>query len=421
MQVGAEDASRYSAESEAAMRSMERLLGLSRRMETTVASSALLANVELANIEELILKLEVYKVFMGISQLRPEALPDETQCRLGQWYYDGEGREHFSRLPGYAALDPTTTMALALFLAVLLNQKTRGERVFRMSFYLPVILGFNTAVLLCWRLMLNTGTGIINQLWRAVASFPPIGYLLRGLIYVQEVFSAFFLGVNTGKFNLLTKVVEAGFPAANRVPLWVQSPMWTKMSVILLMVWGCGAMMLIFLAGLNNIPRELHEAAEVDGASGWQRFWKISFPLLTPYIFYNLVYALVSFPIGMLADRIGLKTILIAGLVLFAVVYAGFSFAATLPVFLSLFFLYGIYAAATEGISKALITNIARPADTATAIGFYTGFASLFTLAASSLAGFLWFALGPAVMFLVSAAGAGSVALFFFVYFIVKK
>ena len=61
-------------------------------------------------------------------------------------------------------------MALALFLAVLLNQKTHGERVFRMAFYLPVILGFNTAVLLCWRLMLNTGTGIINQLIRAIST-----------------------------------------------------------------------------------------------------------------------------------------------------------------------------------------------------------------------------------------------------------
>jgi multiple sugar transport system permease protein len=186
-------------------------------------------------------------------------------------------------------------MAVALFLAVMLNQKTRGERVFRMAFYLPVILGFNTAVLLCWRLMLNTGTGIINQLIRSLsAAFPPFGYLNRAIIYIQEVVTAFFLGLNTGKFNLLNKVIEAGFPADNRVPLWVQSPMWTKMSVILLMAWGCGAMMLIFLAGLNNIPKELHEAAEVDGASGWQRFWKISFPLLTPYIFYNLVVGMIS-------------------------------------------------------------------------------------------------------------------------------
>jgi multiple sugar transport system permease protein len=186
-------------------------------------------------------------------------------------------------------------IATALLLAVLLNQKTRGERIFRMAFYLPVILGFNTAVLLCWRLMLNTGTGIINQLIRALSTtFPPFGYVNRAVIFVVELVNAFFLGLSSGKYNLLLKVWEAGFPADNRVPLWVQSPLWTKMSVVMLMAWGCGAMMLIFLAGLNNIPKELHEAAEVDGANGWQRFWRLSFPLLTPYIFYNLVIGLIS-------------------------------------------------------------------------------------------------------------------------------
>jgi len=53
-------------------------------------------------------------------------------------------------------------------------------------------------------------------------------------------------------------------------------------------------MMLIFLTGLNNIPRELHDAADVDGANDWQHFWKISFPLLTPYVFYNLVVGLIA-------------------------------------------------------------------------------------------------------------------------------
>ncbi len=186
-------------------------------------------------------------------------------------------------------------LGFALFLAVLLNQKLRGERIFRMGFYLPVVLGFNTAVLLCWRLMLNTGTGIINQLIRAVSTaFPPFGLLNRAIIFVQEIITAFFLGLSSGKYNLLNQVLEIGFPAANRVPLWVQSPLWSKMSVVLLMVWGCGTMMLIFLAGLNNIPKELHEAAEVDGASAWQRLWKISLPLLTPYIFYNLVVGMIS-------------------------------------------------------------------------------------------------------------------------------
>jgi multiple sugar transport system permease protein len=187
-------------------------------------------------------------------------------------------------------------IAVALFLAVLLNKKTHGERVFRMAFYLPVILGFNTAVLLCWRLMLNTGTGIINQLIRAISNaFPPFSYLIRSLIFIEELISGFFLGLNSGKFSLLTRVWQAGFPAANRVPLWVESPLWTKMSVVLLMVWGCGAMMLIFLAGLNNVPRELHDAAEVDGANSWQHFWKITFPLLTPYVFYNMVVGLIAF------------------------------------------------------------------------------------------------------------------------------
>jgi multiple sugar transport system permease protein len=186
-------------------------------------------------------------------------------------------------------------MGVALLLAVLLNQKAKGERIFRMAFYLPVILGFNTAVLLCWRLMLNTGTGIINQLIRAATqAVPPLGYLTRAVIYVQEVVTALFLGLASGKFNLLLRVVEAGFPPDNRVPLWVQSPLWSKMSVVMLMIWACGAMMLIFLAGLNNIPKELHEAAAVDGAGAWQRFRKVSLPLLTPYVFYNLVVGLIS-------------------------------------------------------------------------------------------------------------------------------
>jgi methyl-accepting chemotaxis protein len=105
MHEGAQDAARFSEESEAAVHSMQHLMDLSRRMERAVTGSALLANVELANIEELTLKLEVYKVFLGISQLRPEELPDDTECRLGQWYYDGEGKARFARLPGYAALE----------------------------------------------------------------------------------------------------------------------------------------------------------------------------------------------------------------------------------------------------------------------------------------------------------------------------
>ena len=186
-------------------------------------------------------------------------------------------------------------IGVALFLAVLLNQKSRGERVFRMSFYLPVILGFNTAVLLCWRLMLTAGNGIVNQIIRGLSNvFPPFGYLNRLFVYVTEIINAFFLGIINGNFTLFNKTIATGFPAANRVPMWIQSPLWSKMSVVILMVWICGTMMLVFLAGLNNIPRELHEAAEVDGAGTWKRFWHISFPLITPYIFYNLIVGMIA-------------------------------------------------------------------------------------------------------------------------------
>jgi MFS family permease len=137
------------------------------------------------------------------------------------------------------------------------------------------------------------------------------------------------------------------------------------------------------------------------------------------YIFYNLVYALFSYPVGILADKVGLKAILILGLLIFSVVYTGMGFASTIAVFAILFFLYGIYAAATEGISKALISNIANRSDTATAIGFYTGFASIFSLLASSLAGLLWVIFGAQVLFLTSGIGVFCVVIY--MTFVVPK
>jgi MFS family permease len=128
------------------------------------------------------------------------------------------------------------------------------------------------------------------------------------------------------------------------------------------------------------------------------------------YIFYNLVYALASFPMGILADKFGLKRILIAGLVIFALVYAGFAFNSSVAGFIALFFLYGIYAAATEGISKAWITNISDKADTATAIGTFTAFQSICTLIASAMAGLIWMKGGPMATFLLSAAVTLAVA-----------
>ncbi len=134
--------------------------------------------------------------------------------------------------------------------------------------------------------------------------------------------------------------------------------------------------------------------------------------IITIYIFYNLVYAICAFPLGILADKIGLKKIFIAGLFVFTLVYGGMAYA-TLPIhFYGLFFLYGIYAAATEGISKAWISNISAKEDTATAIGTYSAFQSICTMLASSLAGIIWFTFGSKATFLISAKMAFVVVIY---------
>lgn len=130
------------------------------------------------------------------------------------------------------------------------------------------------------------------------------------------------------------------------------------------------------------------------------------------YVFYNLAFALLSFPAGALADRVGLRTMLVAGLLTFSVVYFFFGWAVSTLAFGTLFLFYGLYAACTEGISKALITHLAARSDTATAIGFYNSLASLMTLAASSVAGLLWYAIGPKAMFMISGTGVFAVAVY---------
>jgi MFS family permease len=125
--------------------------------------------------------------------------------------------------------------------------------------------------------------------------------------------------------------------------------------------------------------------------------------LIGIYIFYNLIFAIFAYPLGRLGDRIGLPKVFVLGLVLFSATYAGFAFADSAYLFLFLFLLYGIYAAATDGIAKAWITNLVQKEDTATAIGTYTGFQSIAALLASSLAGWLWYDFGPAATFLSSS------------------
>ncbi len=130
------------------------------------------------------------------------------------------------------------------------------------------------------------------------------------------------------------------------------------------------------------------------------------------YIFYNLVFVAFSYPLGILADKVGMKKILVMGFILFALTYIGMAYAESQFVFIFLFFLYGVYAAATEGIAKAWITNVCEKNKTATAIGTFTAFQSMATLIASSAAGLIWFKFGASATFLISGIVATFVAIY---------
>lgn len=124
------------------------------------------------------------------------------------------------------------------------------------------------------------------------------------------------------------------------------------------------------------------------------------------YIFYNLIYAFAAFPVGIIADSVGLKKMFVFGLVLFAAAYCLIATSSTIVFYFIAFMLYGMYAAATEGISKALITTIAPKSETGAAIGAYSGLTSLMALASSVTTGFIWHYISGEMALLVSAGGA---------------
>ena len=173
---------------------------------------------------------------------------------------------------------------------------------------------------------------------------------------------------------------------------WKKSPQDFRRPMIGLLFFGLINSSDIFL---------LLRAKQITGKDEW---------VLQAYILYNLVYAAFAYPLGKFADKIGMKKMLVGGLILFATVYAGMSMVNSTAMIVALLFLYGIYAAATEGISKALVSNLVVKSETASAIGFYTGWNSICALVASSAAGWIWYECSAQAMFMISAAGALLVA-----------
>jgi len=148
----------------------------------------------------------------------------------------------------YAIVSVPLGLVFALLLALLLNQRVRGLAIFRTIFYLPsVASGVAVAVLFLW--IFNPQFGLVN--------------------------------------SLLSYVGIQG-------PGWLASTQWALPTLILMSLWSVGGTMIIFLAGLQNVPAELLEAASLDGAGIWQRFRFVTLPLLTPTILFNLVLLIIN-------------------------------------------------------------------------------------------------------------------------------
>lgn len=144
-------------------------------------------------------------------------------------------------------------MAIGLLVALLLNSKVKGIAVYRTLFYLPAVVPVVAA----------------SVLWLWIFT-PEVGLLDKMLVPILN-----FIGITA-------------------TPKWLGSEVWSKPSIIIMGAWGAGAGMIIWLAGLKGIPEQLYEAAEIDGAGKFSKFFHITLPMLTPYIFFNLVIGIIT-------------------------------------------------------------------------------------------------------------------------------
>ena len=188
-------------------------------------------------------------------------------------------------------------MGAGLGMAMVLNSMIRGRTANRAIFYMPVLLASSTAVLFTWRLMLNPNNGVINTIFRWFND-TPLYYLNASFIFVTELTSALLVALQIRNFTIVERIISNGFPSPERVPLWLGSEglafLWNKPSVVVIMMWSAGAMMIIYLAALSGVPQSLYEAAEVDGAGPWKRFRHITLPMIAPATFYNLIIGMIA-------------------------------------------------------------------------------------------------------------------------------
>jgi multiple sugar transport system permease protein len=154
----------------------------------------------------------------------------------------------------YAAMALPAATVVSLGLAMLLNAKVGGQSVYRTIIFLPTLVPAVASAML-WLWLFNSKLGLINT-------------------------------------AILKLTTWAGHPWAG--PGWLTQANWAMPALALMSLWGVGGTVVIYLAGLQDVPVELYEAAEIDGAGAWSRLWHVTLPTLSPVIFFNLVMAIIG-------------------------------------------------------------------------------------------------------------------------------
>ncbi len=226
----------------------------------------------------------------------------------------------------FAALYVPLATLLAFGLALLLNSKVRFMAVYRTVFFVPSLVPVVSLVIL-WMWLFNGEHGLINMIlakidvglaWFATDCLLPFALVLawsalRLFVFRQSADRTFWLvalaGVTVWVFAVFLRIpvfitahesltALMGVPASLQTivpqPGWLTDATWSKPAIVFMSLWGVGNAMVIYLAGLQEVPQQLYEAADLDGATPWQKTKSVTIPLVSPVILFNVVMGIIG-------------------------------------------------------------------------------------------------------------------------------
>lgn len=188
----------------------------------------------------------LYYSFTSYSILKPPTLVGFDNYT--ELFHDGVFYTTLANTMMYAMGAVPLSTVVAIGLAMLLNTKVKGMSFYRTMFFLPSLVP-----------MVALGT--------------------------------LFLWVFNGEYGLLNNAMRS---AGMSPPNWLGDPAWAKWTLVLIAMWGCGQAMIIYLAGLQDVPQSLYEAAELDGANAWSKTRNVTIPMLSPVILFNVIMSIIG-------------------------------------------------------------------------------------------------------------------------------